>query len=101
MDQTLFIFLEILGFFFFLFGIEKDSWECLLIFLSTALFFALSIASFDIERTYVITDATVTKSFYDETFAYLNSTMGLLSLGIGFIKSLNYKDSLNPQETDY
>lgn len=97
MDQTLFIFLELLGVFFFIYSLEKDSWECLLIFLATALFFALSLASFDIEKTFVIGETTVTKSYFDEAYGYLNSGLGLLTLAIGFIRTLNYKESLNPE----
>lgn len=100
MDLTLYLFLEILAFFFFLYGIERDTWHGLLIFLSVALFFALSLASFNLERNYVVADAVFTKSFYDETFGYLNSGMGLLSLGIGFIRTLNYKQSINQIEGD-
>lgn len=104
MDSTLFIFLEILAFFFFLYGIERDNWQGFLILLSTVLFFALSIASFDIEKSYAFFNETSgaivqqTFSKYDSTFAYLNSGLGLLSLAIGIIKVIVFKDSNNSME---
>jgi hypothetical protein len=94
MDLTLYLFLEVLAFFFFIYGIERDTWHGLLIFLSVTFFFALSLASFNLEQNYVVADAVLTKSSYDETFGYLNSGMGLISLAIGFIRTLSYKESL-------
>ena len=99
MDSTFFIFLEILAIFFFLYGIEKDNWQGFLIFLSVALFFALSLASFDIEKSYAFLNQTSgiiqhqTFSSYDSTYGYLNSGLGLLGLAIGLIKVIVFKDS--------
>lgn len=107
MDHSLFFFLEILAFFWFIYGIERDSWQGLLIFLSAALFLALSLASFDIEKTYVFFNETsgetitTTTQQYSETYGYLNSTMALLSIALGMIKTIHYKSSLNSDtETD-
>jgi glucan phosphoethanolaminetransferase (alkaline phosphatase superfamily) len=100
MDSTFFIFLELLAVFFFLFGVIREgTWQGFLIFLSTVFFFALSIASFDIEKTYAFlnqgTGEIVKQTFssYDTTYAYLNSGLGLLSLAIGFIMVIVYRDS--------
>lgn len=99
MDSIFFILLQLLAFFFFLYGAEKDgTWKQFLIFLSTVLFFALSLASFNIEKSYAFLDSNgliiqETFSSYDSTFAYLNSGLGLLSLSIGIIKVIVFKDS--------
>lgn len=104
MEQTFFLFLQVTAFFFFLYGIERDSWHGLLIFLSSALFLALSIASFDLENTYVLFNQTsgeiaqYTTTEYDSTYAYLNGVMGLFSIALGFIKTIAYKESLKPQD---
>lgn len=102
MDFSLFLFLELLAFFWFLYGIERDSWQGLLIFLSAALFLALSLASFDIEKTYVFLNATgagtvtTTTTQYSEAYGYLNSTMALFSVALGIIKTIHYKSAMNP-----
>jgi hypothetical protein len=100
MDSTFFILLQILAFFFFIYGVEKDgTWKQFLIFVSTVLFFALSLASFNIEHSYAFLNESngliVQQTFlsYDSTFGYLNSGLGLLSLAIGFIKVIVFKDS--------
>lgn len=103
MDSTLFLFLQIIALSSLLYGIERNDWRGLLIFLSTALFFALSLASFDIEHSYAFLNETSglviqqTFSSYEPTYAYFNSGLGLLSLGIGIIKVIVFKDS-NKQE---
>jgi hypothetical protein len=104
MDQTFFIFLELAAFLIFFYGIERDGWHGLLIFLSAALFLALSIASFDIEKTIVLFNQTsgnieqYTTTHYDTAYAYLNSIMGLLSIALGLIKTLAYNESLKPHD---
>src|SRR5574344_1100870 len=104
MEQTFFLFLQITAFFFFLYGIERDSWHGLLIFLSSALFLALSIASFDIEKTYVLFNtssgeiAQYTITQYDSIFGYLNGVMALFSIALGLIKTIAYQESLKPQD---
>ena len=101
MDHTLFFFLETLAFFWFIYGIERDGWHGLLIFLSSALFLALSLASFDIETTYVFFNETggatvsTTLQNHDETYAYLNSTLALFSIALGIIKTINYNEKRN------
>jgi len=104
MEQTFFLFLQIAAFFFFLYGIERDSWHGLLIFLSSALFLALSLSSFNIENTHVLFNQTsgeiaqYTVTTYDTTYAYLNGVMALFSIALGFIKTIAYKESLIPQD---
>ncbi len=104
MEQTFFLFLQITAFFFFLYGIERDGWHGLLIFFSSALFLALSVASFDIQTTHVLFNETAgeiaqyTTTQYDSTFGYLNGVMGLFSIALGFIKTIAYKESLKPQD---
>lgn len=104
MEQTFFLFLQLSAFLIFFYGIERDGWHGLLIFLSSALFLALSIASFDIEKTYVFLNPTsgeiaqYTTTHYDSTFGYMNTVMGLFSIALGFIKTVAYKESLKPQD---
>jgi hypothetical protein len=104
MEQTFFLFLQITAFFFFLYGIERDSWHGLLIFLSSALFLALSLASFDIQTTHVLFNETsgeiaqYTVTAYDTTYAYINGVMGLFSIALGVIKTVAYKETLKPED---
>lgn len=98
MDLTLYLFLELLAFFFFIYGIERDSWHGLLIFLSFTFFLALSLASFNLEQNYVVADTVLTKNYYDETYGYLNSGMGLITLSIGIIKTITYKETLKQDQ---
>lgn len=99
LDFSLFLFLQVSAFLIFFYSIERDSWQGTLIFLSTALFLALSLASFDIEKTTVLYNASsgaieaYTVSNYDEAYGYLNGFMGLFSGALGFVKVLYYKDS--------
>lgn len=104
MEQTFFLFLQITAILIFFYGIERDGWHGLLIFLSSALFLALSLSSFDIEKTYVLFNtssgeiAQYTTTQYDSTFGYLNGVMALFSIALGFIKTVAYRESLKPQD---
>ncbi|AKB79116.1 hypothetical protein MSHOH_2633 [Methanosarcina horonobensis HB-1 = JCM 15518] len=104
MEQTFFLFLEITAFLIFFYGIERDSWHGLLIFLSSAIFLALSLASFDIEKIYVLFNETsgaiesYSTTQYDSVFGYLNSIMGLFSIALGLIKIIVYRESMKPQD---
>lgn len=98
MDSNFFLFLQLLAFFCFFYGIERDTWHGIMIFLSVALFFALSLAAYDIETTYAFLGTTGeivqhTSSKIDITYAYLNMGLGLLALSIGIIKLIVYRDS--------
>lgn len=99
MDHTFFLFLELSAFAIFFYGIERDNWHGLLIFLSTALFLALSLASFNIEKTDILYNSTsgaieaFTVSQYDEALGWLNTVLGLLSGSIGIIKTFYFMHS--------
>jgi hypothetical protein len=104
MDSTLFIFLEIVSFSIFFYSLEKDNWQGLLIFLSTALFLPLSLASFDIEKFYAVYNATsgeisqYTITYYDSIYGYLNIIMALFSIAVGYIKTITFKAALNQDD---
>lgn len=107
MDSTFFLFFETTALLTFFYSIERDTWHGLLIFLSFALFTALSLASFDITQTQAIYNATAgeiaksTVSYYDPVIAYINEGMAALSFTIGVIKILLYKDTFSTtNETD-
>lgn len=87
---------EITALLIFFYSIEKDTYQGLLIFLSTALFLVCSLAAFDIEKTFVLFNQTsgMIESYkatqYDSTIAYLNGGLALLSAATGIIKTLIY-----------
>ncbi|MCQ1534838.1 hypothetical protein FTO70_03855 [Methanosarcina sp. KYL-1] len=99
MDQPLFLFLQAAAFLIFFYTIERDTWHGLLIFLSTALFLALSLASFNIETYHVFLNESTstiiehTHQVYDPGYAYLNVGMVLLSGSLGIIKAITFRDS--------
>ncbi len=106
MDSTFFLFFETAAFLIFFYSIERDSWQGLMIFLSMALFLALSLASYDITYSDVFLNETSgeivrnTASSYDIAISYINEGMALLSLAIGVIKGLLYKETYNSSNPD-
>lgn len=106
MDSTFFLFFETAAFLIFFYSIERDSWQGLMIFLSMALFLALSLASYDITYSDVFLNETSgeivrnTASSYDIAISYINEGMALLSLAIGVIKGLLYKETYNSSNSD-
>lgn len=106
MDSTFFLFFETAAFLIFFYSIERDSWQGLMIFLSLALFLALSVASYDITYTDAFLNASSgeivrnTASSYDIAISYINEGMALLSGAIGTIKSLLYKETYNSSNSD-
>ncbi|MDI9395800.1 MAG: hypothetical protein QM426_10500 [Euryarchaeota archaeon] len=75
---------------------EKDTYQGLFIFLSTALFLICSIAAFDIERTYVLFNSSSSAiehykiTQHDSVIGYLNGGLALISAAVGVIKILIY-----------
>lgn len=83
----------------FFYANEKDTYQGLFIFLSTAIFLFCSIAAFDIEKTYVLFNATsgaiehYNVTTFEPVIGYLNGGLALLSGSIGIIKTLAFRDS--------
>ncbi len=106
MDSTFFLFFETAAFLIFFYAIEKDSWQGLMIFLSLAIFLSLSLASYNITQTDAFLNQTSgeivrnTAQTYDIAIAYINEGMALLSLCIGIIKSMLYKETYNTSNQD-
>jgi hypothetical protein len=106
MDSTFFLFFETAAFLIFFYSIERDSWQGLLVFLSLALFLALSLASYDITYSDAFFNETSgeivrnTASSYDIATSFVNEGMALLSLAIGVIKALLYKETYNSSNSD-
>jgi hypothetical protein len=106
MDSTFFLFFEIAAFLIFFYSLEAGEWRGLLVFLAMALFLALSIASYDITYSDVFFNETSgeivqhTGSTYDISISLINEGMALLSLSIGVIKSLIYRETYNSSNQD-
>lgn len=80
----------------FFYSLEKDTYQGLLIFLSTAFFLICSLAAFDIDKTFVLYNNTsgaiesYKVSQFDTTIAYLNGGLALISAAIGVLKTIIY-----------
>lgn len=104
MDQTLFLFLEILAFLTFFYSLNQSNYERVFIFLSVALFLPLSFAALDIEQTQIAYAGipgeltAFTHSSQDYMLAYLNAVMGLLAIGIGLLTITAIRNENNPNE---
>lgn len=106
MDHTFFLLFEISALAIFFYCIEKDTYQGLMIFFSTALFLVLSLAAFDLEKTFVLFNSTsgAIESYkvtqYDSTIAYLNGGLALISAAVGIIKTIIYAQTQLTNNTE-